>query len=302
MSIHVRVPATTANLGPGFDCLGLALDIWNDLDVEITGDEVVIDVEGEGVNEAARDKGNAIYRGMQAFTQRHHKSLPQGLHLRCINRIPFCSGLGSSAAAAVAGILAASEILDIPCDIEDQLECATLIEGHPDNVAPCLMGGLVAAMMEDQQVIARNLPVAPLALMIAVPDFHFSTRASRANLPPEIPRREAVYNLGRLALLTHALAEGDLELMSSAMQDKIHQPFRIPVIPGAEQAIAAAHQSGAKAVALSGAGPSLLIVLQDKGQADQVSVSVTAAFKEAGFKARIFTPDIAQHGASVTNL
>jgi len=299
MSIHIRVPATSANLGPGFDCLGLTLDIWNDLEVEVKGESLQIDVEGEGKNLAARDRSNAIFQAMLAYAQRHHRSLPQGLYLKCTNRIPFCSGLGSSAAAAVAGILAASAVLDLPIDLNDQLECANLIEGHPDNVAPCLMGGLVAAFEEDQQVIARNLPVANLDLLVAVPDFHFSTRASRANLPPEIPRREAIYNLGRLALLTRALAKGDTDLLAKTMRDKIHQPFRIPVIPGAEQAIEAAREAGAAAVALSGAGPSLLVILGSKNNTQKVANAVEAAFDQAGFKTRIFTPQIVQAGASL---
>lgn len=299
MTIHVSVPATSANLGPGFDSLGLTLDLWNELEAEQKGETLQISIEGEGHQEIARDKNNAIYRAMQAYAQRHHKTLPKGLILRCHNHIPISSGLGSSAAAIVAGIKAAAEILGIAQDLEDQLECATLLEGHPDNVAPCLLGGLVAAVVEDQQVIACNLPVAQLILMVAVPDFQFSTRASRANLPPEIPRKDAVFNLGRLALLTHALASGDLNLLARAMQDKIHQPFRLPVIPGAQEALTAAQSEGAAAVALSGAGPSLLIFMKEENQFEKVSAVVSQAFSQAGLKSRIFKPKISLKGASL---
>lgn len=299
MTIRVRVPATSANLGPGFDSLGVTLDLWNELEVEKEGVTLQISVEGEGHQEIARDKNNAIYRAMLTYAQRHHKTLPNGLILRCKNRIPISSGLGSSAAAAVAGIKAAAEILGFAQDLDGQLECATLLEGHPDNVAPCLMGGLVAAIVEEQQVIARNLPITQLPLMVAVPDFHFSTRASRANLPHEISRKDAVYNLGRLALLTHALASGDLDLLARAMQDKIHQPFRLPVIPGAQEALTAAQNEGAAAVALSGAGPSLLIFLRDENQFERVSTAVRQAFSHAGLESRIFSPKISQTGASM---
>ncbi len=157
----------------------------------------------------------------------------------------------------------------------------------------------MAAVVEDQQVIACNLPVAQLILMVAVPDFQFSTRASRANLPPEIPRKDAVFTLGRLALLTHALASGDLNLLARAMQDKIHQPFRLPVIPGAQEALTAAQSEGAAAVALSGAGPSLLIFMKEENQFEKVSAVVSQAFSQAGLKSRIFKPKISLKGASL---
>lgn len=300
MRYLIRVPATTANLGPGFDCLGLALDLWNDLEVEATGDTLGITVEGEGAKEVPLGSSNTIYKAMLAYAQRHHKTLPPGVNLHCRNRIPFGAGLGSSAAAIVSGILAAAALLEIPQDINDQLDCATQIEGHPDNVGPCLLGGLVAAILSDQKVIARKLEVALLSLMIVVPDFHFPTKNARAALPAELPRQDAIHNLGRLALLIHAMGRGDLDLLASTMQDKLHQPFRIPAIPGAAEAIAAALQNGAAAVALSGAGPSLLIVLHHDAERAKVGQAVSDAFKAAGLSSRVFTPNIALSGASIS--
>ncbi len=296
----IRVPATTANLGPGFDCLGLALDLWNDVEVEAAGETLSITVEGEGANEVPLDHSNTIYKAMQTYAQRHLKTLPKGVKLHCRNRIPFGAGLGSSAAAIVSGILSAAALLDLPLDIKDQLDCATQIEGHPDNVGPCLFGGLVAAILNDQKVIARKLEVAPLSIMIVVPEFHFPTKTARAALPPELPRKDAIFNLGHLALLLHGLGRGDLGLLAAAMQDKLHQPYRIPVIPGAAEAIAAAMQTGAAAVALSGAGPSLLIVLQNDSERSQVGEAVMSSFRSAGLTSRVYTPAIALSGASIS--
>ncbi|PKL74503.1 MAG: homoserine kinase [Candidatus Melainabacteria bacterium HGW-Melainabacteria-1] len=296
----IRVPATTANLGPGFDCLGLALDLWNDVEVEAAGDSLTITVEGEGAGKIPLDRSNTIYKTMQLYANRHHKTLPKGIKLHCRNRIPVGSGLGSSSAAIVSGILAASVILEIPQDLTDQLECSANIEGHPDNVGPCLLGGLVAAILSDNKVIARKLEVASLSLMIVVPDYHFPTETARAALPKELPRQDAIFNLGHLALLTYGLGRGDLDLLASAMQDKLHQPYRIPVIPGAIEAIAAAKQNGAAAVALSGAGPSLLIVLHGDGDRDKVGQAVTEAYRVAGLTSHIFSPEITLSGASIS--
>lgn len=296
----IRVPATTANLGPGFDCLGLALDLWNDVEVEAAGEALSITVEGEGANEVPLDASNTIYKAMFTYAQRNHKTLPKGIKLHCRNRIPFGAGLGSSAAAIVSGILAATALLDLPQDIKHQLDCATQIEGHPDNVGPCLWGGLVAAIMNDKQVIARKLETASLSLMIVVPDFHFPTKAARAALPSELPRKDAIFNLGHLALLLHGLGRGDLNLLATAMQDKLHQPYRIPAIPGAAAAIEAATRNGAAAVALSGAGPSLLIVLHNDSERTKVGEAVVRSFKLAGLTSRIYTPDIALSGASIS--
>lgn len=302
MPLLIRVPATTANLGPGFDCLGLALDLWNEVEVETSEDGLQILVTGEGQKEISKDRSNAIYQAMQAYAQRHHKSLPKGIRLRCLNRIPIGAGLGSSAAAAVSGILAASALLKIPANLNDQLECATLIEGHPDNVAPCLLGGLVAAVAEDHQVIARNLPVAPLQLLLVVPDFHFPTRASRATLPPEYSRRDTVFNLGNLALLTHALADGDLDLISQVMLDRLHQPYRVPLIPGAAEAFSSGLNAGAVAVVLSGAGPSLLALLKNSKDRENVGQRMLGAFAKAGIGTRIYTPAISMTGAVIHSL
>lgn len=302
MSYLIRVPATSANLGPGFDCLGLALNLWNEIEVEVIGEHLQISLEGEGKSSIPTNKNNAIFQAMQRYAERHHRSLPAGIKLHCRNNIPLGAGLGSSAAAAVGGILAAAVILTLPPDKNDQLECATQIEGHPDNVAPCLMGGLVAAIVDQQKVIARSLPVAPLSIIIIVPDYSFPTKTSRAALPVDVSRQDAVFNLSRLVFLTDALGKGDLDLLSLAMQDLIHQPYRIPLIPGATAAISAAKEAGAAAVVLSGAGPSLLAIVGDQTSEKAVSGAMVEAFERAGLSARVFSPGISLTGASTINI
>ena len=302
MCYLIRVPATSANLGPGFDCLGLALDFWNEIEVEATGTSLNINIVGEGAETLPTDEQNSIYQTMQQYAARHHKTLPQGLQITCRNRIPLGAGLGSSAAAIVGGILAATAVLKLPTNLEDQLDCATQIEGHPDNVAPCLLGGMVAAIVDQQKVVARRYEAAPLSLVLAVPYFPFPTKKSRASLPVDVSRQDAIFNLSRLVFLIEALQNGDINLLSFGMQDMLHQPYRIPLIPGATTAIQAAREAGAAAVVLSGAGPSLLAVLKSKDHEQQVITAMENAFQAAGLQSRHFTPGISHSGAFVINL
>jgi homoserine kinase len=299
MSIRIRVPATTANLGPGFDCLGLALDIWNEVEVEETGDHPDIRIDGEGADRLPADDQNAIYSAMKFYALQHNRFLPAGLRIQCLNRIPLGSGMGSSAAAAVAGIMCASACLNTPYDVVDMLEIAAKIEGHPDNAAPCLMGGLVASITDPDCIIARPIPVAPLFLCITLPDFNLPTRQARAVLPAQVSRENAVFNLGRAVMTVEALRSGDLDLLSIAMQDQIHQNYRMKLIPGAADALSAARFAGAAAVALSGAGPSLLAVARDQHDLPEISRAMEAAFNKAGLPARSFFPHITPVGAQM---
>jgi homoserine kinase len=299
MMFQVRVPATTANLGPGFDCLGMALDLWNETEFHLAGDHLVIQIEGEGAGGLPVDENNAIYSAMHSFALAHQKTLPTGLRIFCRNRIPLGSGLGSSAAAAVTGIIAAGHLLGIPYNLVDLLVGAAQIEGHPDNAAPCLMGGLVASIIDQGRIIARSLPVAPLFLCITLPQFDLPTRQARAALPAQVPHPDAVYNLSRAVMTIEALRSGDLDLLGAAMQDKLHQPYRIGLIPGAENAFKAARSAGAAAVVLSGAGPSILAVARTEENIPFIRTAMEEAFHQAGLAARSFTPRISDRGAEI---
>jgi homoserine kinase len=298
MSILIRVPATIANLGPGFDCLGLALDLWNELEVTVTGETLQIEIQGEGSQQLPVSAENAIYQAMLTYAKRHSKQLPAGLHLLCTNRIPLGSGLGSSSAAAVAGILAASAVLDLPANIDDQLSCAALIEGHPDNVAPCLYGGLVACIQNGESIIVHKMPVQNFSLILIHPYFDFTTSAARAALPQQISRSDAVFNSSHLLITAEALRTGDPALLRAGMQDRIHEPYRLPLIPGANDAIAAAKEAGAIKVILSGAGPSLLAFSPSSEARPLIAARMQASFSQAGLNSEAIFPQISFTGAT----
>ncbi len=299
--VIVRVPATTANLGPGFDALGLALDLWNEaefsLDPAGAGKKVRVTVSGEGAGSLPEDESNAIAgAALQLFTAMRKK--PAGLSIHCLNRIPLTSGLGSSSAALLAGMLGANTLLGHPFRREEIMALATQTEGHPDNVVPAMLGGLVASAMKDGEIVARKLMVSPMTITVVMPDFYFPTKAAREILPEYVLRQEAIFNLSRAVLVIKALETGDLPLLGEIMEDSLHQPYRLPLIPGANAAIAAAKSVGASAVALSGAGPSLIAFSGQPADA-RIGEAMKRAFEQAGLTARIFPLNISHSGASV---
>lgn len=295
MTITIKVPATSANLGPGFDSLGLALDLWNESAVELA-DEFSVYVEGEGKGKLAQGTNNMIVRAAHKLGERVGKEIYPFV-VRCNNHIPLGSGMGSSAAATLTGLLAANELTKAKLSQDEILSLATELEGHPDNVAPALLGGLVVSTMTEEKVISRKLPIAPFHIIVVVPDFHFPTRETRNSLPKQVHMKDAVHNISRAMLVTEALRTGDLDLLSEVMTDKLHQPYRLKLIPGAEQAMRAMKtEGGASAVALSGAGPSLIAFSETESTA---GLPAKSAFAKAGLRARIFTLKVSQEGASV---
>lgn len=293
MKITIKVPATSANLGPGFDALGLALDLWNTSTLE-PADDFTVYVEGEGEGRVAQGRGNLIVRAAHKLAAQAGKQL-HPFRVRCTNRIPLGSGLGSSAAATLTGLLGANRLTGSTLSAQEILRLATEIEGHPDNVAPAMMGGLVVSTMSGDSVIAKHLPVAPLHITLIVPDFRFPTRQARNALPKHVRMKDAVHNISRAILVTEALQAGDVELLGEAMSDALHQPYRIPLIPGAEEAMTAMKTQGA-AVALSGAGPSL-IAFSHTGS--NVGLAAKHAFERAGLSARIFQVGVSSRGADI---
>ena len=301
MRVMVQVPATTANLGPGFDALGLALDLWNETEFIDTDDRSVsLIVEGEGSGKLPLDAENSIVdAALQLYDQAGRSCT--GLQIHCINRIPLSSGLGSSSAALLTGLLGANALLGKPFNDEQILKQAIEMEGHPDNVAPAMLGGLVASIVYEDHVVSLKLPAranrSPVHVTVVLPDFDFPTKQARAILPKQVERKDAIYNISRSVLVTEALRTGDLDLLGKAMTDRLHQPYRIPLIPGAQAAMEAAHKAGANAVALSGAGPSL-IAFTAKWEAG-IGEAMVQAFESAGLSARTFQLKISSDGARV---
>ena len=279
--ITIRVPATTANLGPGFDCIGLALDLWNEVQFE-ADDQITFRVTGEGANQLDNQPNNLL---VEAFLRVYELcgQDSKGATIRSHNQIPPSSGMGSSAAALVAGIFGANELLGRPLNQADMLKLATELEGHPDNVAPALLGGLVVSVMNEGEILSRRYETPSLAAVIVKPDVDWPTRVARAVLPPSVPRADAIFNIGRTALVVDALRSGDLDLLRKAMDDRLHQPYRLERIPGGKAAFEAARHFGA--AALSGAGPSILCFVES-GQERQALTAIQTAFEAAGVLAR----------------
>jgi homoserine kinase len=299
--LRVRVPATTANLGPGFDTLGLALDLWNEADFapRIDG-RVVVTVRGEGAGTLPTDAHNMVAASaLRVFELVGER--PPGLQIDCHNAIPLASGLGSSAAAVLSGTLAANALLDERFDQEALLKIAIQTEGHPDNVAPALLGGLVVCLADFERVSVHPLaPRAgrrPIYVTVVLPECDFPTQAARAVLPAQVKRQDAIFNISRVVLVAEALRSGDMDLLGSAMEDRLHQPYRLPLIPGAQAAMEAAKGAGAAAVALSGAGPSLAAFSAHRDPA--IGGAMQRAFAAVGISARVFDLRPSEAGAHV---
>ncbi len=257
-TVRVRVPATSANLGPGFDALGMALDLWLESEVRLAPSD---GFEGRGeAAELTAPGANLIHEAADAVYAEIGRPRPPWL-VTCTSEIPLARGLGSSAAAICTGILAADALTGAGLSPTQHLAIASKIEGHPDNVAAALMGGLTVAVGSDGQACNLALPsdlALDLRLVLAIPRFRLATAEARAVLPERICLQDAAYNVGRTALLVAALTSGHLHLLAEALGDRLHQPYREPLVPGMAAVVAAARAAGAYAVTLSGAGPALL--------------------------------------------
>lgn len=295
--VRVKVPATTANLGPGFDCLGLALNLYNMVEMALA-DKLVITVRGEGAQDIARDETNIVYQAARKVFEQVGFSYA-GLSIQLDNQIPTARGLGSSASAIVGGLMAANALSGDKLGISEILALATAMEGHPDNVAPALFGGLVISVTADRTVQTIRLePPQELLGVVAVPDFQLSTKLAREVLPVQVPLKDAVFNLSRTALLVGALCQGNLALLGPAMEDRLHQPFRAKLVPGLEAVIAAAKSAGAAGVTLSGAGPSV-IAFGVPQHTEVIARAMSDTFREQGVTSRVMVLAPVTAGAAV---
>ncbi len=306
--LEIRLAATSANLGPGFDSAGLALDLWNRfaLSVGPPGHDLTVEIAGEGAAELPRDARNLVFQTF--FEELAAEGVRPGehLHLRSDNAIPCASGLGSSSSAVLAGLVFARAYLarrrGEPYRFDTAEKSAILargveIEGHGDNLAPALFGGLVIVYTEGRRFLFRQVPMEPREVVVCVPAFEYLTLTARAALPAEVPLRDAVYNLGRSMLVIEALRTGDDGLLAHALNDRLHEPFRFPSIPGARQARDAALRAGAVAVTLSGAGPGLLAFARHRHA--EIGRAMQDAFAAAGLAARSWQLTTTAQGARV---
>jgi len=276
--VRVRVPATTANLGPGFDVLGMALNLYNYVEMEEIDSGLEISVEGEGSGKIPTCKDNIVcFIAQKVFEKVGY--VPRGLGIRLVNRIPIARGLGSSAAALVGGAVAANALSGGRLTTAELVNIVSEVEGHSDNVVPAMVGGFTICARKEGEVIFRRIePPKGLKVVVAVPHFELSTSAARHVLPRRVSLGDAVFNLGRACLLVYAVQAGDLDLLGQVMQDRLHQPYRLSLIPGIEDVFAAAMEAGSTGVALSGAGPAVIAFITGDREAGRVKGAMKESF------------------------
>lgn len=294
--IKVRTPASSANLGPGFDCLGMALGVFNELTLEITESGLEIEIRGEGEDSLPRDRSNLVARVIDEFFP---KLLPPegGLRISLQNTIPVTRGMGSSSATIVGSLMAANELAGRPFSREDLHALATRYEGHPDNVTPAFLGGLTVAVMEDDKVFYTKVPFSPMHAVLFVPNFSTATAKARQILPSRVDRRDAVYNVGRAALLVAALSTNQPHLLAVATEDRLHQPYREQLFPQMQAFFQAALQAGARGAFLSGAG-STILALADEGE-QEIADAMAATANSLGVGGRTLVTEISPMGCRI---
>ena len=255
------VPASTANLGPGFDSLGMALPLFEGISMR-AADQTRIQLYGGNLNGVAQDKSNLIYQTAQAVFDKAGVSLPE-LEIAIESDIPLASGLGSSAAAIIGALLAANELIGAPLSLDELFQMAAAMERHPDNVGTALFGGFVAAAWDGERAAAVRLtPPTALEVLAAIPALEQAadkTKKARGALPRQVPMTDAVFNVSHSSLLTAALASGELAVLRHALRDRLHQPYRLGMVPGMAEVLQGAQDYGALGAVLSGAGPTLLL-------------------------------------------
>jgi homoserine kinase len=302
-TVSVRVPATTANLGPGFDCIGAALTLYNKFqfsqlphDAELP---LVIEVSGMEAERVTTDESNLAYQAFAKVYQQLGQNVPP-VKLAIALGIPLARGLGSSATAIVGGLMGANGLAGSPLRQEALMEMAIALEGHPDNVVPALMGGCrLAAANQDQTWTICDIPWYRAVIpVVAIPNFELSTAAARQVLPTHYARADAIFNVAHLGLLVRGLETGREDWLRTALQDRMHQPYRYPLIQGYPAVQAAAIAAGAYGLVISGAGPTLL-ALTHPTQAGAVETAMATTWQEQGITAQVQSLQIDAQGAIV---
>lgn len=261
--IKIQIPATSANLGAGFDALGLALDYYNYVNMEEADGIFIESLDGISV---PCDASNLVYDSAHILYDICGRKLP-GMKIQQVNNIPMARGLGSSSACIIAGLVGANRLLGEPMGFDDLVDLSAQIEGHPDNTAPALLGGIVTAVFDGKRVHwVKQEVFTTLKFVAVIPDFELKTEKARACLPAEVSHKDAVYNLSRAALFSASLLTGKYENLRTAVNDRLHQPYRMELIDHAQEVIDTAYSLGAYALYLSGAGPTLMAVVDGENE------------------------------------
>ncbi len=310
MKVTVKVPATTANIGPGFDCMGMALPIYNTITIEETvlpGTGVEINVladtdiiDNVSLDHIPVDENSIVYKAVELLYNMIGQT-PSELKITIQSNIPVARGLGSSSSVIVGALIAANELLGRPADEVALLSIACEIEGHPDNITPAIVGGLVISSQEDDgSVIYKKLEWPEnWAITVCVPDFELSTDIARSVLPKEVPMKDAIFNAKRLAMFVQAVNTNDSSLMKLALQDRLHQPYRMKLVPGLDSIIDnLRHFDNVLGCVLSGAGSSILII-SEKNNLDKIKEVVRETWANQNIKCEIRTLSVENNGAQI---
>ena len=307
MKVSVKVPATTANLGPGFDCLGLALPIYNTITVEETimpgtGIEINIidETHEQDLISIPTDENNIVYKAIELLYNSIGQS-PSELKITIKTQIPIARGLGSSAAVIVGGLIAANELLGRPADEAALLSIATEIENHPDNITPAVVGGFVVSSLEEDGSVVYSKINWPKDwnITVCIPDYELSTSIARSVLPAEVPMKDAIFNLKHTAMLVQAVNTHDEKLMKIALDDRLHQQYREKLIPGlTEIKEALKHEDNVLGVVISGAGPSVLVISHGNNL-NKIRETVSKVWFDMNVKSKILTLQVEEQGAKV---
>ena len=310
MKVSVKVPATTANIGPGFDTLGMALPLYNTVTIEETvlpgtGVEINVLSDGFSIDEFAlehipQDENSIVYKAVELLYNSIGQS-PSELKITIKSGIPVSRGLGSSASVIVGALIAANELLGHPADDLALLSIASELEGHPDNITPAFVGGLVISSQEDDgSVVYRKLDwPSEWAITVCVPDFELSTDIARSVLPKDVPLKDAVFNAQRLAMFVEAVHTKDAELMRLALKDRLHQPYRMKLIQGLDEIMDSfKHNEDVLGCVISGAGSSVLIISK-KNNLDKIHSTVRDIWTSLNIKSEIRTLNVEPEGAKI---
>ena len=310
MKVSVKVPASTANIGPGFDSLGLALPIYNIITVEETimpgtGIEInIIDETNEqDIISIPTDENNIVYKAIELLYNSIGQT-PSELKITIKTNIPIARGLGSSAAIIVGGLMAANELLGRPADEAALLSIATEIENHPDNITPALVGGFVVSSLEEDGSVVYSKMNWPKDwnITVCIPDYELSTSIARSVLPKEVPMKDAIFNLKHTAMLVQAVNTHDEKLMKIALNDRLHQPYREKLVPGLKEIKEALkHEENVMGVVISGAGPSILVISYGNNL-NKIRKTVSNVWNDLNVKSKVLTLQVEENGAEVVEI
>ncbi|AKG23346.1 homoserine kinase [Calothrix sp. 336/3] len=301
-STTITVPATTANLGAGFDCIGAALSLYNEFKFSLlsssAGENFVISVTGAEAARVSTDESNLLYQAFSKFYE-HIGQAPPPVSMEIKLGVPLARGLGSSATAIAGGLLGANILAGEPLSDNEVIELAIAMEGHPDNVVPALIGGCrLAATSENGWEICDIPWCQEIICVVAIPDFELSTKEARSVLPQEVSRADAIFNTAHLGLLLRGLETGNPQWLKAALQDKLHQPYRQSLIKGYAEVETATKNAGAYGMVISGAGPTLL-ALTDTSHSLDVVAAMATAWQNCGVKAEVRSLSLDTQGARV---